>query len=282
MADCASVVTAFVALRDDLSALSIKTSDPNNRNLLLHRAAVAGSLAEDCQQKFTGRDVPSGGGAIDEAHRASNLAQQASGTDPAAGKAVVAAAGQANATLARIVGGNGFGATARDAFVGSLRITPTKLAIARSGGNVAAAAAEKPKPATAGYVTDVAKLFPVEAAALFPVGQVIAGNNAAAMIIIILICASFVLLLRYFATQEEGEPAWNEIGGALISFLLWVGATKGYWIEKGGVDFGFDADRGAGIFGFITIIWVALAPYIVFAKTKSDAGAAAKKAGAVT
>ena len=271
MATCPLVVSAFTDLRDALSALAIKTTDPNDRNVLLHRAAVSGSLAEECDSKFSGRDVPGGGSAVDEASSATDLAGNASGQDRDAARAVIEAAGRANAILSQIVAGRSFATSAADALIGSLRITPSKRAVARAGGNLAVAATEKPKPATPGYVTDVAKLFPVEAATLFPVGQALAGGNAGLLLLVIVACALFVVALRFFATQEDGEPAWNEIGGALISFLLWVGATKGYWVSKGGISVGIGVEQGAALFGFFTIMWVALAPYIVREKAKRDA-----------
>ena len=281
MADCALVVSSFTDLREALSALAIRTVDADDRNVLLHRAAVSGSLAEECDGKFSGREVPGGRAAIDKATPATALAGLASGQDREAARKVIDAAGQANATLAQILGNNNFAASAADALVGSLRITPPKRAAARAGGGLATAAAGKSRPATPGYVTDVAKLFPVEAATLFPLGQAVAQGSQALLILIIVACALFVVALRFFATQEDGEPAWNEIGGALISFLLWVGATRGYWVEKGGFAIGVGPDQGAALFGFFTIMWVALAPYFVREKSKHDADRAAtsQKAG---
>jgi len=273
MADCASVVAAFTDLRDSLSGLAVKTADPGDRNILLHRAAVSGGLAEQCDGKFSGRDVPgSGGGAVDAAERATALADAASGQDRTETRGVIDAAEQANAILAEIVGRSSLGTSYADAFVGSLRITPSRSALVRARGNFAAAAAEKPKTATRGYVTDVAKLFPVEAATLFPLGQSIAGKNPLSLLIVILVTAAFVAVLRYFATQEDGKASKNEIGGALISLMLWIGATKGFWVEgQGLIDVGMSANEGAALFGFTTVIWVALAPYIVKEKAKRDA-----------
>lgn len=57
MADCASVVDAYTALRDSLSNLAMKSQIAGDRNLLLHRAVVSGNLAEQCDAKFSGRDV---------------------------------------------------------------------------------------------------------------------------------------------------------------------------------------------------------------------------------
>jgi hypothetical protein len=272
VADCTTVVSAYTELRDSLSALAIRSADPGHRNILLHRAAVSGSLAEQCDGKFSGRDVPGGGGAIDAAQRAIALATGASGQGQAEAREVIEAAEEANSILAAIVDGSSFGTSYAEAFVGSLRITPSRSALVRAHGNFAAAAAEKPKTATPGYITDVAKLFPAEAATLFPLGQSIAGKNPISLLIVILVTAAFVIVLRFFATQEDGKPSKTEIGGALISLLLWIGATKGFWVEGPGlIDSGMSASEGAALFGFVTIIWVALAPYIVKEKAKRDA-----------
>jgi hypothetical protein len=274
MADCASVVSAYTDLRDSLSNLAMQSQIPGDRNLLLHRAVVSGNLAEQCDNKFSGRDVPNGGSAIDQANAARALADAATGADHAANIAVVASADQANATLAAILERGLFAAPLSGALVGSLRITPSKAALVRTGGNFAAAAAETPKPTTPSYLTDVAKLFPVEAATLFPLGLTIAGNNPLMLLLVIFATALFVVALRYLATQEDGKASWNEIGGALISLLLWIGATKGYWVaDKGYINLPISATQGASLFGFVTIMWVALAPYLVKEKAKRDAAA---------
>lgn len=270
MAACALVVSAYTDLRDALTALAMRTADSDDRNILLQRAVVAGSLAEQCDTRFSGRDVPGGGDAIDKANHASQEAG-ASGNDSAQIQQVIADADAASAALQRIVTSASIRANVSGNLIGSLRITPAPRSLVRAGGNFAIAAAETPKTSSPGYVTDVAKLFPVEAAALFPLGQSIAGNDPVALSIIIAATALFVVALRYFATQQDGKPAWNEIGGALISLLLWIGATKGYWVDKGWIDIGISADMGGKLYGFVTIIWVALAPYLVMEKSKRDA-----------
>lgn len=278
MADCASVVDAYTALRDSLSNLAMKSQIAGDRNLLLHRAVVSGNLAEQCDAKFSGRDVPNGGTAIDQANAARTLADAATGADHAANTAVIAAADIANATLSAIVTTSLFSTPLSNVLAGALRITPSRPALVRANGNLAVAAAETPKPATPAYVTDVAKLFPVEAATLFPLGQTIAGNNPWMLLAVIVATALFVVALRYLATQDNGKPSWNEIGGALISLLLWIGATRGYWVAgKGLITVPITATEGASLFGFVTIMWVALAPYLVKEKAKRDAAAEAAK-----
>jgi hypothetical protein len=271
MATCASVVSAYTGLRDSLTALATRTADSGDRTVLLQRAVVSGSLAEQCDAKFSGQDVPGGDNASDQAAHAAQEAGSASGDDAPAIRQVIADTDAANAALQGIVNAGSLRAHFSGNLVGSLRVTPAQRPLARANGNFAIAAAETPSVSAPGYVTDVAKLFPVEAAALFPLGQTIAGNDPIALAIIIVVTALFVVVLRYFATQQDGRPAWNEIGGALISLLLWIGATKGYWVDKGWIDIGISADTGSKLYGFVTIIWVALVPYVLMEKSKRDA-----------
>jgi len=164
---------------------------------------------------------------------------------------------------------------------GSLRVSPQKFGLlpehqARTGTETD----EKTEPETQTqasqppYMASVALLFPVEAATLFPMAQSIAGRddlnlwrhgNAIVLAILILFIAFFIGVLRYFATQDRdnGKPARKEIGIAIISFLLWAGASGGYWLEKGGVNSPIPLQLGSPVFAFLTIMWVALVPYAV-------------------
>lgn len=187
------------------------------------------------------------------------------------------------AGLARAGESARFSAVLPGGLAGALRVTPRlriKPPVERAP---AASAVGQPKATAPGYVTAVALLFPVEAAALFPVGQLVAGNNWIALAIVIIATVLFVVTLRYFATQDvdgggepDGKPAWKEIGSAVISLLLWIGATKGYWVASrdGLPNMGISPDQGAAIFAFITLMWVALAPYLVKEKAKRDAAKA--------
>lgn len=163
---------------------------------------------------------------------------------------------------------------------GALRVTPPQPSPSRDVRGLEAAKPETPKAAAPGYVTAVALLFPVEAATLFPVGQAAAGDNPIGLLIVVFVTMLFVIVLRYFATQDvdgdgepDGKPAWNEIWAAVFSVFLWMGATKGYWVKGPGIipNLGLTATQGANIYGFVTIIWVGLAPYIVKEKAKRDA-----------
>lgn len=166
------------------------------------------------------------------------------------------------------------GAFMSGSLAGALRVTPLQVNRAADDRFAAREQDGKAKSATPGYVTAVALLFPVEAATLFPIGKSIAGNDGGILSVVILATVLFVVALRYFATQDPntGKPAWNEIFSAAISLLLWIGATKGYWVASKGAIFnwGSGAEKGAAIFGFITIMWVALAPYLVKESAKTS------------
>jgi len=270
MAACDQVVAAYTDLRDALSALAMRCADSNDRTILLQRAVVSGSLAEQCSSTYLGRDVPGGGDAIDKASHAADEATAAVGDGHSAIQQVIVDTDVANTGLQAIVNTGALRANFSGNLMGALRITPAPRSLVRAGGNFALAAAETPKASAPGYVTEVAKLFPVEAATLFPLGQSIVGDDPIALIFVIVITALFIVALRYFATQQDGKPAWNEIGGALISFLLWVGASKGYWVAHGFFSYP-PADLGSKLYGFVTVMWVALAPYLVMEKSKLDA-----------
>ncbi len=103
MADSDQVVLAYVRLRDGVAGLAMRTVRSQDRNVLLHRALVSGSLAEQCERRFPGGNVPDGDRAVAQADAASALAEAADGHGAAEIRAVIEAAGRANATLAGIV-----------------------------------------------------------------------------------------------------------------------------------------------------------------------------------
>lgn len=103
MADNDQVVSAFVRLRDGLSGLAMRTSVSRDRNVLLHRALVSGSLAEQCDRRFSGRSVPGGDRAVAQADAASAVADAADGRTAGDVRDAIAAAERANGTLAGIL-----------------------------------------------------------------------------------------------------------------------------------------------------------------------------------
>jgi hypothetical protein len=213
--------------------------------------------------------VPGGDGAGAQADRASAAADAADGDDGPALDRVIHAAETANTTLNRIVN-SAAAPSSVSGFRGSLRVSAPAPARSANEGVEGTDSSAKPGKATAQppYVASVAMLFPMEAATLFPLGQAIAGGNAFALIVVLLLIVAFIITVRYFATQQEvgGAPAYREIAVAVISFLLWVGALGGYWLEgAGGVAnrLQIPADLGQKLFGFATIMWIAIVPYFV-------------------
>ncbi|MBY9064824.1 hypothetical protein K7957_17945 [Sphingomonas yunnanensis] len=105
------------------------------------------------------------------------------------------------------------------------------------------------------YYTSLAKLFPVEAVALYPLATGIAGDDRSVRLILIAVIGVFVVALRWFGTQDSGgEPDASAIAVALASFLLYAASLGGFGYLPGG------AEQTRQSLAFVTIIWVALAP----------------------
>jgi len=270
MADGTQVSQAYLTMRDALKALSDKTSEARRQIILLQRAAVAGSLAESVQTKFGGNPIPRGDAAIGSANGTTTLASAADGTDDAAIDVVIDAAGKSNTLLNGIVNGSVRLAQFSQVFRGALRVSPPPAAAQPDATAARSLVADKeiepPTVSSPSYVASVALLFPIEAATLFPLGQEIAGKSELVTCLIIAIIAVFIIALRWIGTQPDpaegkGPPAYGEIAVAVISFLLWVGALKGYW--PAAEPNSETASIGAKLFGFIILMWVALVPAFV-------------------
>jgi hypothetical protein len=105
------------------------------------------------------------------------------------------------------------------------------------------------------YYTSLAKLFPVEAVALYPLAAGIAGEDRSVRLILIAVIGMFVVALRWFGTQDNGgQPDPLAIAVALASFLLYAASLGGFGYLPGG------PEQTRQLLAFITIIWVALAP----------------------
>lgn len=268
MADCDTVVGAYRALRDGLTSLADQASDRMRAITLRQRALVSGELAEQCAGKFSGGDVPSGDQVLAAATDATRKAGSAAGDDNVALDAAASASAQANTMLNGIVKSASCVTIFADRFRGSLRVSAPSVPPQGFGpmsDDANASASRKTAVDQPAYVASVAMLFPIEAATLFPLGQSIAGNDGNALIVVIALTVAFIVALRYFATQEEGggSPAVKEILVAVVSFFLWVGALKGYWIAGGEIHSLVGADLGSKLAGFATIMWVAIVPYFV-------------------
>ncbi|MBV2149814.1 hypothetical protein KRZ98_16330 [Sphingobium sp. AS12] len=276
MASADIVVNAFIRLRDSLTTLAARTSLNPQKSILLHRAMIAGSLAEQCAARFGNGDVPGGDRAAAAADAASTAAGNVDAQEATAVDAVIAAADTACDALSAILS-SVFSAARRvvregaSNFVGSLRVSPP---VPRTGGPVgfgAPAVGGAAAQAQPTYAVSVAKLFPVEAATAFPLAQAYSEGSGFTLLLFIIVILVFIVALRYFGTLKDGKPAKYEIGIAVISFLLWIGSLKGYWIKEGGhpVDW-ITPDASAGLFGIATIMWVALVPYIAEATAEKE------------
>ncbi|TCP34750.1 hypothetical protein [Sphingomonas sp. BK235] len=134
---------------------------------------------------------------------------------------------------------------------GALRLGSTVAREERRTVTVTPAAPTDTEP----YYTSLAKLFPVEAVALYPLADGIAGSDRAVRLILIAVIGLFVVALRWFGTQDAGGRAdVAAIAVSLLSFLLYAAALGGFGYLPGG------AEQTRQLLAFVTIIWVALVP----------------------
>lgn len=271
MANSDDVVAAFTALRNSLTTLAAATSLDPEELILLQRAMIAGSLAEDCRARFGSGSVPRGETAIAQADSARQAADAVQGDaqNKVAVNGAIDATNKACDTLSGIINTTSAARPSLQrmmaSFPGSLRVSAPSP---KGEGLTDFAAPGTSQHATASappaYAVSVAKLFPVEAATLFPIGQALAAGNGAVMAVFIVLVLLFVTALRYFGTLQDGKPAVGEIFVSAISFLLWVGSLKGYWVERGLVHVTWiTPEMSAGFFGIATTMWVALVPFMV-------------------
>lgn len=117
----------------------------------------------------------------------------------------------------------------------------------------------EPTAADEPYYASLVKLFPVEAVTLYPLAIGIAGNDAAIRLLLIGVISVFIIVLRWFGTQEEsgGDADMLAIFVAVISFELYVGSMGGFGFLPGG------PEQTRQLLAFITIIWVTLIPIVL-------------------
>lgn len=274
MAGTKDVVTAFIGLRDSLTRLAANTALDREKSLLLHHATAAGTLAQNCAAQFGASDLPAGDEAISKAVTASKAAEDADPTDHDAIDRVIAASDAACAALKRTMEtistiAKRTAQQMRTGLIGSLRVSASPSP-ASPNARLTDRASGKPAAQPA-YVVNVAKLFPVEAATLFPIGQALAGDSGIRLTLLILMVLAFIVALRWLGTMVDGKPAAKEIIVAVFSFLLWVGSLKGYWVADGLVHVSWiSPEASAGFFGIATTMWVSLVP--LFFQPQAGAG----------
>ena len=148
------------------------------------------------------------------------------------------------------------GPPARPAVRGTLRVRggagPSRRIGVLADASADAAAAEP-------YYASLVKLFPVEAVTLYPLAIGIADGDTAIRLILIAIIMVFVVVLRWFGTQEaEGGAADGPaIGVAVVSFALYAASLGGFGDLPGG------PGQTGQFLAFVTIMWVALVPFVL-------------------
>jgi len=164
----------------------------------------------------------------------------------AAVSAYAAAVDRAISALSEPIAGDG-----RPPLRGSLRIRSARPATLRGG--------RKPAPAPEPYYASLVKLFPVEAVTLYPLAIGIAAGDVVVRLVLISIIALFVVVLRWFGTQEEGggDADVLAIGVSVASFLLYAASLGGFGYLPGG------PEQTRQVLAFITVMWVALVPFVL-------------------
>ena len=143
------------------------------------------------------------------------------------------------------------GTTARPPLRGALRLRNGSAPTARGG--------RRPEPAPEPYYASLVKLFPVEAVTLYPLAIGIAAGDVVIRLILICIITIFIVALRWFGTQEErgGNADVVAIAVSVISFELYAASLGGFGYLPGG------PEQTSQLLAFITIMWVALVPFVL-------------------
>lgn len=160
-------------------------------------------------------------------------------------------------------------------FRGALKVrgfaAPTPPVVAAAGApDGAPTPAPPPSPPLADqpeqYYKSLIKLFPTEAATAYPLISGIAGSDSKLRIGLIIVLLAFVVLIRYLATQSltDRKPDFAAILTAAVSFLLFALSLGGF----GSLGLG---ERTPLVASFLTILWVALVPYLVRQKATPEA-----------
>ena len=147
---------------------------------------------------------------------------------------------------------NGQGGTAaRPSLRGTLRL--------RSGSALTVRGGRRPEPAPEPYYTSLVKLFPVEAVTLYPLAIGISAGDLVIRLILIGFITLFIVALRWFGTQEErgGDADVVAIAVSVISFELYAASLGGFGYLPGG------PEQTSQLLAFITIMWVALVPFVL-------------------
>jgi hypothetical protein len=102
------------------------------------------------------------------------------------------------------------------------------------------------------WLARLVKLVPSEVIAVYLAGTELAKTWLG---IWATICLGLVLVARTLGTKEPGKPVqWIGVVVAFISFIIWVYATGGYFL-----DWKLPGDRGVA--SIAVLLWTFLVPY---------------------
>jgi len=185
-------------------------------------------------------DAPVFAAPYDRCEQASRLGRSLSPDDVAVAR-YAAAVDRAIASLSTDAADN-----TRPALRGTLRLRPANAPALRPG--------HRPPPLAEPYYASLVKLFPVKAVTLYPLAIGIAAGDAVIRLVLIAVIALFVVVLRWFGTQEEsgGDADLLAIGISVASFLLYAASLGGFGQLPGG------PEQTRQVLAFVTIMWVAL------------------------
>lgn len=140
---------------------------------------------------------------------------------------------------------------ARSILRGSLRLHSKSQPTVRGG--------RRPAPAPEPYYASLVKLFPVEAVTLYPLAIGVAADDTVIRLILIAVITLFIIVLRWFGTQEErgGDADVAAIAVSVISFELYAASLGGFGYLPGG------PEQTSQVLAFLTIMWVALVPFVL-------------------
>jgi len=149
--------------------------------------------------------------------------------------------------------GQPVGTAGKPALRGTLRLRSKLASSVRRGRRPA------PEPEPEPYYSSLVKLFPVEAVTLYPLAIGIAADDIVIRLILIAVITLFIIVLRWFGTQEErgGDADVAAIAVSVISFELYAASLGGFGYLPGG------PEQTSQVLAFITIMWVALVPFVL-------------------
>ncbi|MEG8038652.1 hypothetical protein QP166_04555 [Sphingomonas sp. LR60] len=239
-------MAAAEALIDQLQAFTVDMRFlPRSFDTFFGLRTAIGSASEQFAARHNGDDTdrPAFATILDRCEQAIAIGNALTPNDAAVSR-------YAEAVQRAISAMDGQGSTAaRPAFRGTLRLRSSPTPSVREGRRSA------PEP----YYASLVKLFPVEAVTLYPLAIGIAAGDAVVRLILIAVITLFIIVLRWFGTQEEsgGDADVVAIAISVTSFGLYAASLGGFGYLPGG------PEQTSQVLAFITIMWVALVPFVL-------------------